>query len=193
MFSAYDDANLEGTMNITVRGRHMAVAPDIHDYAEEKIGKVARVIDSPVLNVEIELWAERNPSIEKNQVVEVTLFTKGPVIRSREASDDMHAAIDLVSAKLERRIKKYRGKMVDRHAAGPSIREVPAEVEEEEPIAEVVKVKKLTLKPMTTDEAILQMELLGHDFFVFASIDTELINVLYRRRDGDFGLIEPRV
>jgi putative sigma-54 modulation protein len=188
------DANLEGTMNITVRGRHMTVAPDIHEYAEEKIGKVALAIDSPVLTVEIELWTERNPSIEKNQVVEVTLFMKGPVIRSREASDDMHAAIDLVSAKLERRIKKYRGKIVDKHAAGPGIRAVePEPEEEEEPIREVVKVKKLTLKPMTTDEAILEMGLLGHDFFVFASVDTELINVLYKRRDGDLGLIEPRV
>jgi putative sigma-54 modulation protein len=180
-------------MNITVKGRRMAVTPEMHSYAEEKIGKVGRFFDGPILDIEVELWAERNPSIENSQVAEVTVYTKGPVIRAREAASDMHAAIDMVSDKLERRIKKYKGKLSDKHSAGPSIR-VGATIVEEEPASEpeIVKTKSPTLKPMTTEEAILQMELLGHDFFVFATAEDGAVNVLYRRRDGDYGVIAPR-
>jgi putative sigma-54 modulation protein len=180
-------------MNITVKGRRMAVKPALHDYAIEKIGKVGRFFDGPVLDIEVELWAERNPSIENSQVAEVTVYTKGPVIRAREASTDMHAAIDLVSDKLERRIKKYKGKLSDKHSAGPTIRVgAPLAADEPESEPEVVKTKALTLKPMNIEEAILQMELLGHDFFVFASAEDGAVNVLYRRRDGDYGIIAPR-
>jgi putative sigma-54 modulation protein len=107
----------------------------------------------------------------------------------------MYAAIDLVSEKLETQFRKYKGKIQDRHSgkmaqppAAPL--EIPLEPEVEE--RAIVKTKLLELKPMTDEEAILQMELLGHDFFVFTSAETETINVLYRRRDGDYGLIAPR-
>jgi len=185
-------------MEINIKARHMAITPEIRAYAEDKVGRAAKLIDGPATEVEIELFVEKNPSIQNNQVAEVTVFTKGPVIRAREAATDMHAAIDLVSDRLGRRIKRYRGKLIDRHASGAGLKGVepeltPApETEAEERDAIIVKRKALTLKPMTTDEAILQMELLGHDFFVFRTDEDAEVNILYRRRDGDFGVIAPR-
>lgn len=185
-------------MEMHIRGRHTTLAPEIQAYANDKISRVVKLIDGPATQVEIELYAERNPSIANSQVAEVTIFTKGPVIRAREAATDMHAAIDMVSDKLERRVKKYRGKMIDKHTNGRGSK-VPAQsaefltpAEEEEPGPVVVKTKNLDLKPMTTDEAILQMELLGHDFFVFMTPESEDVNILYKRRDGDYGVIAPR-
>lgn len=185
-------------MEINIKARHTAITPEIRAYAEDKIGRATKLIDGPATEVEIELFAEKNPSIQNSQVAEVTVFTKGPVIRAREAATDMHAAIDLVSDRLGRRIKRYRGKVIDRHAAGTGIKGVEPEVtttpetEAEEGGAIIVKRKAMTLKPMTTEEAVLQMELLGHDFFVFRTAEDGEVNILYRRRDGDFGVIAPR-
>ncbi|MDP2299361.1 MAG: ribosome-associated translation inhibitor RaiA, partial [Actinomycetota bacterium] len=160
----------------------------IRDYAEEKVGRVAKILDHMLMSAEVELYTERNRSIEKGQVAEVTVYTKGPVIRAKEAASDMYAAIDLVSEKLESQVRKYKTKMVDRHKSAPA--PVPAPpIAEESTEPSIVKTKTLESKPMSTDEAILQMELLGHDFFVYRSEDTEGTNVLYRRHDGDYGLI----
>ncbi len=182
-------------MEINIKGRHMTVSPEVQAYANEKIGRVARLVDGPTTQLEIEFFVEKNPSIQNNQVAEVTIFTKGPVIRAREAATDMHAAIDLVSDKLERRVNHLRGKLKDKHKAGPRAVEEPMTLlpdEEEEEGPAVVKTKRVNVKPMTMDAAILQMELLGHDFFVFMTPESEDINVLYRRRDGDYGLISPQ-
>lgn len=178
-------------MNMIVKGRRMEVTPAIRDYAEEKIGRVAKVLDdNKILSVEVELYVERNPSIEKANVAEVTMHTKGHVIRAKEAAQDMYAALDIVSEKLERQVSKLKMKMLDRHkTAAPMPVAAPADESVREPA--IVKTKRVEVKPMTADEAILQMELLGHDFFVFASAETEAISVLYRRNDGDYGLIEP--
>ncbi|MCE5191184.1 MAG: ribosome-associated translation inhibitor RaiA [Actinomycetia bacterium] len=180
-------------MQMIVKGRHTEVTPAIKEYAEEKIGRIAKILDSMIMSAEIELFTERNPSIENSQVAEVTVYTKGPVIRAREAATDMYAAIDLVSDKLERQVRKFKTKIIDRHKTGsptsslPLAEELPADVERA-----IVKTKVVEVKPMSAEEAILQLELLGHDFFVFSSAETQDINVLYRRNDGDYGLIEPR-
>lgn len=175
-------------MEMIVKGRRMDVTPAIREYAEQKIGRVAKILDSMLMSAEVELYTERNRSIEKGQVAEVTVYTKGPVIRAKEASSDLYAAIDLVSEKLERQVRKYKTRVVDHHKEQQLPNVVLAlEGEPEEP--SIVKTKVLSSEPMSTDEAILQMELLGHDFFVFRSADTEGTNVLYRRHDGDYGLI----
>lgn len=175
-------------MQMIVKGRRMDVTPAIREYAEEKIGRVTKILESQVMSAEVELYTERNRSIEKGQVAEVTVFTKGHVIRAKEAASDLFAAIDLVSEKLESQVRKFKTKIVDRHTKGAPVYVVaPVPDENEEPA--IVKTKTLSSKPMSTDEAILQMELLGHDFFVFRSEDTEGTNVLYRRNDGDYGLI----
>lgn len=179
-------------MQIVVKGRHMTVTDSLREYAVEKIGKAARIFNTDSINAEVELYHEKNPSIDKNQIAEVVIYTKGPVIRAKEAATEMHAAVDLVAEKLETQVRKYKGKINDRHSAKAAL-PVPAPeipLEEEPTGPTIVKTKRLQVKPMTEDEAILQMELLGHDFFVFVSSETDLVNVLYRRQDGDYGLIE---
>jgi len=184
-------------MDMIVKGRHMDVRADVRSYAEEKVGKAARLLNSMVMDVEVELFHERNRSIEKRNVAEVTILTKhpGPVIRARESATDMNAAIDLVAEKLERQVLKLKGKLDRKNAAkGSGLSEAasfPIEEEEEEPSV-IVKTKSMELKPMDPEEAILQLEMLGHDFFVFESATTGAVNVLYKRRDGDYGLIAPK-
>jgi putative sigma-54 modulation protein len=177
-----------------VKGRHMAVTPALQEHAEEKIGKVARIVDHMLKEAEVELYVEKNPSIENNQVAEVTIWTKGPVVRAKEASTDMYAAIDMAADKLRNQLRRVKGKMVDRHHSRghyePTTAGIPADVLEETK-TDVVKRKRIEVKPMSMDEAILQLELLGHDFFVFTSPDTDDVNVIYRRNDGEYGLIEP--
>lgn len=175
-------------MQLIVKGRRMDVTPATRSYAEEKVGRVTKILESMITSAEVELYTERNRAIEKGQVAEVTVYTKGHVIRAKEAASDMFAAIDLVSEKLESQVRKFKTKIVDRHTKGAPVYAITAPPEEpEEPT--IVKTKTLNSKPMSTDEAILQMELLGHDFFVFRSEDAEDMNVLYRRNDGDYGLI----
>jgi len=178
-------------MKMIVKGRHMDLTPAIRDYAEEKIGRIAKMLDHQIMSAEIELQTEKNPSVKNAHVAEVTMYTKGPVIRAKEAAPDMYAAIDLVSEKLERQVRKYKTRIVDRRTKG-TMPEVIIPGEEIEPQREIVKTKVITVKPMNAEEAILQLELLGHDFLVFSSVETEEINVLYRRADGDYGLIEPK-
>lgn len=177
-------------MKMIIKGRHMDVTPAIRSYAEEKIGRIAKILDSMIMSAEVELFTERNPSIENGQVAEVTVYTKGHVIRAKEAATDMYAAIDLVSDKLENQVRKFKTKIIDRHKTPAPM--PPVEVLPAEPEPAIVKKKVVEVKPMSADEAILQLELLGHDFFVFSSAETQEISVLYRRNDGDYGLIEPR-
>ena len=177
-------------MDMVVKGRHMEVRPDVRTYAEEKVGKVARILNGKVMAAEVELYHERNRSIGENQVAEVTLFTKGHILRARESASEMKAAIDKVAGKLERQARRYKEKVEDRHAgklAPPA--PVRPDSEPAEPERLVVKKKTVDLKPMSEEEAVLQLELLGHDFFLFASDETGATNVLYRRRDGDYGVL----
>ncbi len=190
-------------MDMVIKGRHMEVSPATRAYAEEKIGKVSRLLNGMVMDVEVELYQEKNPSIEMSHVAEVTIHTKhpGPVIRAREASTDMRSAIDMVVGKLERQAMKVKGKLDRKHVAKGTMPEFEVaegddELEEGEGTQEteggIVKRKSLELKPMAPEEAVLQLELLGHDFFVFTSAEDNVINVLYKRRDGDYGLIVPK-
>jgi putative sigma-54 modulation protein len=127
-------------------------------------------------------------------VAEATIWTKGPVLRAREASSDMRASIDQLVAKLERQVKRYKnqGRSRRRRAAranGPGPETLPVVPDEAEPL--IVKTKQFPVAPMSPGEAVLQLELIGHDFFVFRSDESNEINVVYRRRDGNYGLIEP--
>lgn len=185
-------------MNLTVKGRNLALTEAVSAYAEEKMGRLGKYL-ADGSRCEVELWTEKNPSISDNQVVEATIFTKGPVIRAREASPDIYASIDLVFAKLERQVKKYRGKLVARsqgthkEALVSEGFEVPEEsdlMEDEAPTPRIVKTKQFMVKPMAPEEAALQLELVGHDFYVFTNSETHETAVVYRRRDGNYGLIE---
>ena len=124
------------------------------------------------------------------------MWTKGPVLRARESSTDMYASIDLVAEKLERQVKRYREKRTRRQAEHMAHHHAPADPSPvatlpEEDEAMIVKTKQFNMKPMTDEEALLQLELIGHDFFVFVNADSDEVNVIYKRRDGNYGLIEP--
>jgi putative sigma-54 modulation protein len=194
----HHESRSDSGVNLTVKGRNLVVTDAIGGYAEEKIGKLGKYLASGS-RCEVEMWTEKNPSIAAGQVVEVTIFTKGPVIRAREASPDIYASVDLVFEKLERQVKKYRGKIVSRSQEGPKEAlawegfKVPEDTEESTEDAEaplIVKTKHFMVKPMAPEEACLQMELVGHDFYVFKNSETNETAVVYRRRDGNYGLIE---
>jgi putative sigma-54 modulation protein len=179
-------------VRLQVKGKNVELSPALRDYAQKKLGKLEKHLNDSA-RVELELAAERNPSIGASQVAEATVWTRGPVLRARESSHDMKASIDLLVDKLERqaqrlREKRRRGPGRDHAQAvdfgGPAV--VP-----EEPA--IVKTKQFAVKPMSPEEAVLQLELVGHDFFVFQNADTNGVNVVYRRRDGRYGLIEPQL
>ena len=182
-------------MRLQVKGKNLEVGPELQDFARGKLARLDRHLHD-LTTIELELSVERNPSIADDQVAEATVWTKGPVLRARESSPDMRASIDLLVEKLERQARRYRDKrtvgrrrqVVEPSAVVPSALERPAATE-----PRIVKTKRFPVKPMNADEAALQLELIGHDFFVFRNADSGDVNVVYRRRDGDVGLIEPEL
>src|SRR5436305_15165675 len=178
-------------MRLQVKGKNLDVSDSIRSYAEDKLRKFERQLADPT-QIELELSIERNPSISANNVAEATIWTKGPTLRAREASADMRASIDQLVDKLERQVTRYRRKRRRRTARddGAMLQAAAAPSEETEPV--IVKTKQFAVKPMSPEEAVLQLELVGHDFFVFQDAESGEVNVVYRRRDGRYGLIEPQ-
>ena len=179
-------------MRLQVKGKNVEVTPSLREYAERKLGKLGKQL-SEQTQVEVELSEQRNPSIAASHVAEGTIFTKGPTLRAREASPDMKASIDQLVDKLERQVTRYREKRRrgrGRAAQNGDIDAMPVVPGESEPL--IVKTKQFAVKPMSPEEAVLQLELVGHDFFVFRNDDSSEVNVVYRRRDGNYGLIEPQ-
>ena len=178
-------------MRLHVKGKNVEVSESIRQYAEDKMRKLDRQLHE-LTEVELELSVEKNPSIAANQVAEVTVWTKGPTLRVTEASSDMKASIDQLMEKLLRQVEHYRGKRRGRQVRGNGIPPGgPMSIPEEEDTGQqIVKTKQFSMKPMSAEEAVLQLELIGHDFFVFRN-ESDEINVIYRRRDGGYGLIEP--
>jgi len=177
-------------MQLEVKGKNVEVSDSIRSYAESKLRKLERQLSPPTV-VELELTVERNPSISHNQVAEATIWTKGPVLRAREASSDMKASIDQLTEKLARQVKRYREKRRQEPRRGEQPEPVFEISEDVEPL--IVKSKQFPVKPMSADEAVLQLELVGHDFFVFQNAESGDVNVVYRRRDATYGLIEPQI
>ena len=189
-------------MQVTVTGRHMNPTESTRAYAEEKFGRIAKIYDSEQAVAEVVLEAQKNRSNPERFTAEVTVRMKGHVVRAEESASEMHAAIDLAADKAETQMRKYKSRVVDRRSGkqrgvavvktAPGDAQIP---EDGEDVAEplVSRTKTIELKPMSSDEAALQMDLLGHDFFVFRDDETDLVNVLYRRTGGDYGLIQPRV
>jgi putative sigma-54 modulation protein len=180
-------------MRLHVKVRNVEVSDSIRRYAEDKLGKLEKLVKDPT-RVEVELHVEKNPSISDNHVAEATVFTKGPTLRARESSADMKASIDQLVDKLERQVKRYREKRWrgrPPHGVSQPVEQAPMIPTDSEAESMIVKTKQFAIKPMTAEEAVLQLDLIGHDFFVFKNAETEQINVVYRRRDGNYGLIEP--
>jgi putative sigma-54 modulation protein len=182
-------------MQLQVKGKNVEVSDSIRDYAEAKLRKLERQLADPT-KVELELTVEKNPSIAASHVAEATIWTKGPTLRARESAPDVRASIDLLVDKLERQVTRYRekrqrhGHHTRQNGREPVAEGSPVVPGEEGPL--IVKTKQFTMKPMSAEEAVLQLELVGHDFFVFRSDETDELNVVYRRNDGNYGLIEPQ-
>jgi putative sigma-54 modulation protein len=173
-------------VQLRVKGRGVEVTDAIRTYAEKRLGKLERQLPDP--QIELELSAETNPSIKASHVAEATVWTKGPVLRARESSQDMRASIDRLVDKLERQVTRYREKRGRRRRASRQAPDQGIPMTEE---PQIVRTKQFAVKPMSPEEAILQLELVGHDFFVFRNADSEEVNIVYRRRKGGYGLIEP--
>ena len=167
-------------MSITVTGRKMPVTDALREYAEEKIGNSMKVMDIDPLVAEVVLFVEKNPANPRPAVCEVTLRTKGHIIRVEEHEEDMYAAIDVAAAKVVRQLRKYKTKVVDR-----KLRAADETIDDE-----VVRVKTIEFEPLTEEEALVKIDLLGHDFFAYTDRDSGLVNVLYRRDDGGYGLLK---
>ncbi len=178
-------------MNINVRGKNIEATPALVDYAQKKLGKLEKHFDKTT-DVQVVLSV-----IKEEHIIEVTLNLNGLILRGEESTGDMYASIDMVVDKLERQVKKYKTRMNKslRYRGVRAINEKQAAIEAEERLEDdapqVVRTKRFTLKPMSVEEAILQMDLLGHNFFVFTNAETDGVNVVYRRKDGNYGLIEP--
>jgi putative sigma-54 modulation protein len=177
-------------MQLQVKGKNVEVSDSIRSYAEAKLRKLEKQLSDPT-RVELELTVERNPSISENHVAEATVWTKGPVLRARETSTDMKASIDQLADKLARQVKRYREKRRRRPARVEPGEAAAFPLEESEPL--ITKSKQFPVKPMSPDEAVLQLELVGHDFFVFQNAESGDVNVVYRRLDSSYGLIEPQI
>jgi len=180
-------------MRLQVKGRNVEVSDSIRRYAEDKLGRLERQLADPT-QVELELALEQNPSIADDHIAEATIWTKGPTLRASERSTAFEASIDQLVDKLERQVKRYREKRsrkdIGRRTNGSAPDEPQFSAEQLDRM--IVKSKQFDLQPLTPEEATLQLELVGHDFFVFVNVDTGRTNVVYRRRDGAYGLIEPQ-
>lgn len=173
-------------MKFVITGKNINVTPGLKAAVEEKLGKLEKFF-SPDITVYVTL------SVQKDvQKIEVTIPVKGNVIRSEEQSTDMYVSIDLVEEIIERQMKKYKNKLTAKNQSIDAFAPAYLEEEYEEPdTVKIVKTKRFGIKPMDPEEACVQMELLGHSFYVFSNAETEEVNVVYKRKDGTYGLIEP--
>ncbi len=178
-------------MKIAVKGKNLDITPALRGYAEKKVSKFSKFFGS-----EEQVVADFSLRIEREMhIAELTINLKGLVLRGESRTNDMYASIDEAVDKIERQWNKYKTR-IQRKIQGPKISEAlqtgtDSSQLKDEKTFKVVKQKRFSLKPMDAEEAIMQMELLGHDFFVFTNMGTNEVNVVYKRRDGNYGLIEP--
>ena len=183
-------------MNFIISGKNIEVTPGLKDAIEQKLGKLERYF-TPETEINVTLSVEKG-----RQKIEVTIPVKGNIIRSEQTSDNMYVSIDLVEEVIERQLRKYKNKLVARSqghptsytSTGNSFRKEFFETEDdaaEDDEIQIVRTKKFGIKPMFPEDACIQMELLGHNFFVFFNAETEQVNVVYKRKGNTYGLIEP--
>lgn len=176
-------------MRVRVSGRNLEVTDALRDTIINKLEKFGKYFKE-------DTEAQATLSVEKNrQIIEVTIPINGAILRAEEATDDMYASVDKVLDKLNRQIQKYKTKLEKRYHGHNTIRfeYIPDIEHHEKPENKIVKTKRFSIKPMDPEEAVLQMELLGHNFFVFTNGETDEVNVVYKRKDGNYGLIEPTI
>jgi putative sigma-54 modulation protein len=187
-------------MEIVVRGRNVSVTERVQEYVDKKVGKLERYL--PIIDeARVELSQEETRSAQHRMIAQLTVRAHGKILRAEERDQDLFAAIDLVVDKVQRQISRFKDRLYSRgQVRGAETVRVPGEPVFEtegeavpEPIGSIVRTKRFEMTPMNPEEAIEQMELLGHDFFVFFNSNVNGINVLYRRRTGDYGLLQPEL
>ena len=175
-------------MKFTISGRNIEVTEGLKTAVEDKIGKLEKYF-SPDTEAIVTLSVEKD-----RQKIEVTIPVKGNIIRAEQSSSDMYVSIDLVEEVIERQLKKYKNKFrAEQQAGAASLRTdfLDKDYEDEEDDIKIVRTKKFDIKPMYPEDACIQMELLGHNFFVFYNAETDQVNVVYKRKGNTYGLIEP--
>ena len=173
-------------MKYVIIGKNMEVTPNLDEAVRDKLGKPDKFF-APDTTAHVTL------SVDKDRhKIEVTIPVKGSIIRSEQVSNDMYVSIDLVEEVIERQIKKYKGKLIRRHQGGSSFKkEFLDRPEPAEDTVRIVRQKQFEIKPMYPEDACVQMELLGHNFFVFMNAETEQVSVVYKRKGNTYGLLEP--
>jgi ribosome hibernation promoting factor len=181
-------------MKLQIFSKNMEIPQDVQSYVQKKVGKLTRYL--PEINeVKVEIHAENTKSPKHRYTAQVTLTSRGIIFRGEERGEGVRAVVDTVVDVLERQIERYKGKLQDK-GRGLSLRGQSVEesvTEEPSDWPPVVKIKRFSVKPMSIKEASEQMELLGHSFFLFVNSDNDRLCLLYRRNDGDYGLIEPEL
>ena len=172
-------------MKVTVIAKNIELTNALREVVEKKVNKLEKYFE-PTVEARVTL------SVQKNRhIIEVTIPFNGVILRCEESTEDMYKSIDLVEDKLERQIRKQKTKLSRKHNGSLRFAEINTTDYKDEEDGKLVKVKKFGVKPMNSEEAILQMDLLGHNFFVFQDADSNKVNVVYKRKDGDYGLLEP--
>ena len=174
-------------MRFIISGKNIDVTAGLRSNIEQKLGKLERYF-TPETEIIVTLSVEK-----ERQKIEVTIPVKGNIIRSEQVSDDMYVSIDLVEEVIERQLRKYKKKLIDKHQEGGNFQSefMAEEAELDDGEIKIVRTKRFGIKPMFPEDACVQMELLGHSFFVFSNAETDEVNVVYKRKDGTYGLIEP--
>lgn len=189
-------------VDIKISGRKVSVTDAMRDAVEEKIGSALKVFDIQPMTCEVVLRVDKNRSNPERRACEVTVFVRDTVVRVVAEAQDMYAAIDEAADKVARQLRRYKTRVVDRrqHAGHAMPRPLPTSVEDLADLIEssedddqLVREKYVDLKPMTEEQALVQTDLLGHDFFVFENATTGLINVIYHRHNGGYGIIKPKI
>ena len=173
-------------MKFIITGRNIDVTPGLKSAVEDKIGKLEKYF-TPETEVHVTLSVEKD-----RQKIEVTIPVKGTVIRSEQISSDMYVSIDLVEEIIERQLKRYKNKLIERQQGSHYLKPefIEKEYTEDDEVT-IVRTKKFDIKPMYAEDACIQMELTGHNFFVFCNAETDQVNVVYKRKGNTYGLIEP--
>ena len=176
----------DGTMKFIISGKNITVSQGLRTAVEDKLGKLERYF-TPDTEVIVTLSVEK-----ERQKIEVTIPVKGNITRSEQVSNDMYVSIDLVEEVIERQLRKYKNKIVDKQQAAANFQKeyIDKDYEEEDEV-KIIRTKKFGIKPMYPEDACVQMELLGHNFFVFYNAETDQVNVVYKRKGNTYGLIEP--
>ena len=188
-------------VDIKISGRKVSVSDSLREHVEEKVGSALRVFD--IKTCDVVLRVDKNPSNPERKACEVTVFVRDNVVRVVASSDDMYAAIDEAAEKVTRQLRKYKTRVIDRRQraqvakSGSVTQEDLAALIEPSPDEteddQLVREKYVDLVPMTEEEALVQTDLIGHDFYVFTNATTGLVNVIYHRKNGGYGIIKPKI